>query len=121
MEFLLLASVTLLIGCGVAALALERPTRIGERAAAGPKTGSAAGRTARSRPPLGRRTGMRPSAAPSAPLGRAPSMSPNASGRHEARPLTCRGESAAEDTPPYSPQELRNLLERHLPAARRAS
>ncbi len=121
MEFLLLASVTLLIGCAVAALALERPTWIGERTAADPKPGPAARRTAGYRRPRSRRTAMSPSAPPPAPpaLG-SPSSLPTASGRHEAIPLNRHAESAAGDATPYSPQELRNLLERHPPAARRA-
>ena len=122
MEYLLLAGVTLLIGCCVVALVLEPPTRIGQRSSAGPQTGSWVRRTDQSRRSRRGRTTITPSGPSAAPVSSGPERLPPAlSARREAIPLDCHGDSAMDDAPPYSPQELRNLLERRPPASPRAS
>jgi len=120
MEYLLLASVTLLIGCCVVALVLEPPAQIGS--SADPQKGPGARRTDQSRRSRRGRTAMTPSVPSRALDSTGPERLPPAvSTRREAIPLVSQGDSAVDEAPPYSPQELRNLLERRPPASPRAS
>lgn len=120
MDYLLLGGVTLLIGCGVVALLLERPAQLDERAAADPENGPAARRMGRSRRPRCGQGDTPPSAHRHASLGPGSTLlSPAVPDRHKVIPLGCRDESPVDAAPPYSPQELRDLLERRPPASPR--
>jgi hypothetical protein len=120
MEYLLLVSVTLLLGCGVVALVLERPAQLDERAAAGPENGPAARRVGRSGRPRCGQADTTPSAQRHASLRPGSTLlSPAVPDRHKVIPLDCRGESPVGAAPPYSPQELRDLLEQRPPASPR--
>src|SRR5512137_2829926 len=122
MEYLLLAGVTLLIGCCVVALVLEPPARIDQRFSADPHKGSRVRRSEQSRRSRRGRMTMTPSVPSPAPVSPGPErFLPVRSAGREAIPLRCHGDSAMDDAPPYSPQELRNLLERRPPASPRAS
>jgi hypothetical protein len=126
MEYPLLVGVILFIGCCVAALILEPPTRIGQGSPADRQGGSRARRAdmaRRSR--YGRAAVISPLPSPAsfaAPVSSSPEdLSPTVSAQHEAVPLEDRGVSAKDDALPYSPQELRNLLERRPHASSHAS
>ena len=122
MEYLLLASAALLICCCVAALVLEPPARIGQRSSTDPQKNPGARRTHQPRRSRRGRTAMTPSVPSPAPVGPGPArLPPVMSARREAMPSDCHGDSAVDDASPYSPQELRNLLERRPPASPRAS
>jgi hypothetical protein len=122
MENLLLASVTLLLCCCAAALILEPPARIGQRSSTDPQKNPGARsadqprRSGRGRKAVTPRV---PSPAPVSP--RLERLPPAVSGPREAIPSDGHRDAAAADVPPYSPQELRNLLERRPPASRGAS
>ena len=123
MEYLLLGGVTLLICCCVAALVLEPPARIGQRSSTDPQKNPGARRT--DQPRRSRRgrkavTPPVPSPVPVSPgLERLP---PAVSASRQAIPSDGHDNSSAvSDDSPYSPQELRNLLERRPPASPRAS
>ncbi|MBP1779533.1 MAG: hypothetical protein H6Q86_5544 [candidate division NC10 bacterium] len=122
MEYLLLGGVTLLICGGVAALVLQPPARIGRRSSTDSRKNPGARRT--DRPRRSRRgrkavTPPVPSPAPVSPgLERLP---PAVSASRQAIPSDGHDNSAVSDDSPYSPQELRNLLERRPPASPRAS
>ena len=122
MEYLLVASATLLIGCCVAVLVLEPPVQLDNRSSADPKRGPVVRRIGHPRRSRRGRTTITPSVPSAAPVRSGPERLPPAlSARREAIPLDCHGDLAMDDAPPYSPQELRNLLERRPPASPRAS
>ena len=122
MEYLLVASATLLIGCCVAALVLEPPVQLDSRSSADPKRGPVVRRIGHPRRSRRERTGMAPSLPPSAPMCPAKVLSPPAvSASRELIPVDCHAEQALDDAPPYSPQELRNLLDRRPRASSQAS
>lgn len=122
MEYLLFASVTLLIACCVVALVLEPPAKIGERSSADRRKGSGArrsGQPGRSRHESAKAVPAVPSPGP---VGPGPNgVSSELDTRGEALPADRCGRAVLEGAPPYSPQELRNLLDRHSPASSRAS
>jgi hypothetical protein len=122
MEYLLLAGVTLLIGCCVVALVLEPPAHIVERSSTAIKTGPGARPSGQSR--RSRRGRMATGTAVQSPVPPrpGPDRAPAArSAQRETRAADSRGRSARDDAPPYSPQELRNLLDRRSPATPNAS
>lgn len=122
MEYLLVASVTLLIGCCVAALVLEPPVQLDNRSSAHHKRGPVVRRIGHPRRSRGGRTGMAPSLPPSAPICPTTVLSPPAvSASREFVPVDCHAEPALDDAPPYSPQELRNLLDRRPLTSSQAS
>jgi hypothetical protein len=92
MEYLLLASIALLIGACVAALLLEPPVQIRERVSA--------------------RHATRP---------RPDRLSPAMWAGQDSTPGECRDDSDGDDAPPYSPQELRKFLQQHPRAASRGT
>jgi hypothetical protein len=118
-EYLLLACVTLLIGCCVVALVLEPPARIGERTPTDVRKGPGARRSG----PPGRSRHEKADAVPSAgPANPGSDCVPSAlSARCEALPTDRSVGVVRDNPPPYSPQELRNLLDRRAPASPRAS
>lgn len=122
MEYLLLAGVTLLIGCCVVALLLEPPARIGERSSTEAKKTPGARRSGQSkRSRRGRADTMTAVQSP-VPVSSGPDRAPPAlSVRCQTIPVESRGRAARGDAPPYSPQELRNLLDRRSSATPNAS
>jgi hypothetical protein len=122
MEYLLLGSVTLLICCCVAALVLEPPARIGQRSSTDPQKNPGARCTDRPRRSRRGPKAVTPPVPSPAPVSPGPERLPPAvSASREAVPSDGHGDSATADGAPYSPQELRNLLERRPPASPRAS
>ncbi len=117
MEYLLLACVTLLIGCCVAALVLEPPAKIGERSSTGGTKGPGARRSGHPGRPRNGNADTAPPAAVTPATDVAPSV---VTARRDAPPTDLRG-AVPDDAPPYSPQELRSLLDRRAPASPRAS
>jgi hypothetical protein len=122
MEYLLLAGVTLLIGCCAVALVLEPPAHIGERSSTEVERKPGArpsGQSRRSR--RGKADTITAMHSP-APVSPGPDRAPSAlSVQCKTIPVDSRGCSAKGETPPYSPQELRNLLDRRSPATPNAS
>ena len=117
MEYLLLGSVTLLICCCVAALVLEPPDRIGQRSSTDPQKNPGARRTDQPRRFRRGRKAVTPPVPSPAPISPGPEhLPPAVSASREAIPSDGQGNSTVGDSPPYSPQELRNLLERRPPA-----
>jgi len=122
MEYLLLAGVTLLIGCCVVALVLEPPAHIVERSSTDIKTGTGARPSGRSRRSRRGRVDTGTAAQFPVPVSPGPDRAPSALfAQRETRAADSRGRSARDDAPPYSPQELRNLLDRRAPATPNAS
>jgi hypothetical protein len=112
MEYLLLASVTLLMACCLAALILTPPIEIRDRRAAPAGVGPDVRRAGHPRPATATRARDGCPAASS----RAPDVSPSVAPSAHERYLTVpRGSSAGDDIQPYSPEELRNLLQRRPP------
>lgn len=113
MEYLLFASVVLLIACCLAALILTPPIEISDRHSASAGSGPGVRRAGHPRPATATRTrGGCP-----ATSGRTTDLSPpvalSARERYSAPP---RRSPASDDIPPYSPEELRNLLQRRPPS-----
>jgi len=122
MEYLLLAGMTLLIGCCVVALLLEPPARIGECSSTEVAKTPGVRRSGQSRRPRRGKADTITAAQSPMPAGPGPDRAPSAlSVRCETIPLESRGRSARDAAPPYSPQELRNLLDRRSPATPNAS
>lgn len=119
MEFLLLGSLTLLICCCVAALVLEPPARIGQRSSTDPQTNRRARRSDQFRPSRDGRKAVTPPVPAPSPVSPGPERLPPAvSLSRDAIPSDGHGGSAAADGSPYSPQELRILLDRPHPPLR---
>jgi hypothetical protein len=122
MEYLLLAGVTLLIGCCVVALLLEPPARIGERSSTEVEKKPGARRSGQSRRSRRGKADTITAVRPPVPVSPGPNRAPAALfAQRETSAADPRGRSARDDAPPYSPQELRNLLDRRSPVTPNAS
>src|SRR5512139_378797 len=107
MEYLLLAGVTLLIGCCVVALLLEPPARIGERSSTEVEKKPGARRSGQSRRSRRGKADTITAVQSPLPVSPGPDRAPSAlSVRCTTIPIESRARSARDDAPPYSPQEL---------------
>jgi hypothetical protein len=112
MEYLLLASVALLIACCLAALILTPPIEIRDRDTAPDGVGSGVRRADHPRPVAATQSrGGFPEAFNPAP-DRSPSIARSV---RERCSTVLPGSSAVDEIVPYSPDELRTLLQRRPP------
>ncbi len=113
MEYVVIGGVVFLIGSCFAAIVLMPPIRIRRPVSGGAGAGPGAGFPPHTRRPRRRQARIPPRLSSVAPVTPEPDLSPPpfVSGRKSVPAAFC-GDSAACDAAPYSPQELRNLLQK---------
>jgi hypothetical protein len=116
MGYVLIASVTLLMGSCLAVVVLKRPVQIGQPFSAGTGNRPVAGLTAHLRRSRRGRACVSPPLPSTAPLNPGPDLtSPALFAGRESVPVECHVNSALGEAPPYSPLELRHLLQQRPP------